>query len=99
MPAPRKYPPELRERAVRMVAEQSARAQVGNFHTPAKAVGVVTPTARVEEAPASVERVEEAPARLEEALARVDRLERELVEARRQVAELRRTRADAEAPP
>ena len=41
----------------------------------------------------------EAPARLEEALARVDRLERELVEARRQVAELRRTRADAEAAP
>ena len=38
-------------------------------------------------------------ARLEEALARVDRLERELVEARRQVAELRRTRADAEAAP
>ena len=74
--------------------ELTARRVLGGAHPLVEGIDKSLRTAR-----AALAARETPSARLEEALARVDRLERELVEARRQVAELRRTRADAEAAP
>ena len=79
--------------------EPRAQRVFGSAHPLVEGIGISLRTARETLADRETSARVETPARLEEALARVDRLERELVEARRQVAELRRTRADAEAAP
>ena len=91
---------DLRE-AVTTLEDTEPRAQrvFGSAHPLVEGIGISLRTARETLAARETSARVETPARLEEALARVDRLERELAKVQRQVAELMRTRADAEAPP